>query len=505
MIRILSSKQIRAVDAYTIEHEPILSINLMERASREFVNWFVERFDVTHRIGIVCGTGNNGGDGLAISRLLREWNYRVHVWIVRGASETEDFNINLDRLKGRIEPMPFLPGGGSDTFVEIDVIIDALFGSGLSRPADGLFAEAIRAMNETDCVRIAVDIPSGLRADEPSSGEIFHAHHTVSFQTPKLAFLFPSNHQFVGEWSIVDIGLDKHFIKQQDVARFVLTQRDIKRRLRKRGTFDHKGSNGHVLLVSGSYGKTGATVLSSRAALRAGTGLLTVRVPSCGYVVLQSSVPEAMLLPDSNENIITSIPELESYSAVGVGPGLGTADVTAKALEHLLRHSTKPIVIDADALNIISSHRNLLHIVSAGSILTPHPKEFERLAGKWSNDFEKLDKQIALAKQLKSIVVVKGAFTSIASPDGRVYFNSTGNPGMASGGTGDVLTGILTSLLGQGYESVDAAIVGVYLHGLSGDLAAADLGFESLIASDIIGYLPHAFQKIRNSGKKNQR
>jgi hydroxyethylthiazole kinase-like uncharacterized protein yjeF len=505
MIRILSSKQIREADAYTIEHEPILSINLMERASRAFVNWFVENFDVTHRVGIVCGTGNNGGDGLAIARLLKEWNYHVHVWIVPGSSETDDFNINRDRLKGRVQTMTFVPGSDADTFAEIDILVDALFGSGLSRPLDGIFEDAIRAMNGTDCVRVAVDIPSGLRADEPSSGEIFRAHHTISFQTPKLAFLFPSHHEFVGQWTIVDIGLDKQFIKQQETTRFVLTPLDVRKRLKTHSTFDHKGSNGHVLLISGSYGKTGATVLSSRAALRAGTGLLTVRVPSCGYVVMQSSVPEAMVLADSDDHVITSIPELDSYSAIGVGPGIGQAEATVNAFNALLERSKKSLVIDADALNILATNRNFLHLIPPGTILTPHPKEFERLVGKWANDFERLDKQVALARHLKCVIVLKGAFTSIAAPDGKVYFNSTGNPGMATGGTGDVLTGILTSLLGQGYNSVDAALIGVYLHGLSGDLAATDLGFESLMASDIIEYLSQAFQKIRNSGKKNRR
>lgn len=503
MIRVLSSKQIRAVDAHTIEHEPILSINLMERASREFVNWFVEKFDITHRVGIVCGTGNNGGDGLAIARLLREWNYRVFVWIVEGSSETDDFRINKERLAGRIKPIPFLPGSGSETFAGVDIIIDAIFGSGLSRPVEGLFGEAIRAMNEADCTRVAIDIPSGLRADQASSGEIVRAHYTVSFQTPKLAFLFPSCHPFVGAWTVVDIGLDKQFIKEQPTSHFIPTPRDIRKRLRKRSTFDHKGSNGHVLLVSGSYGKIGATVLASRAALRSGAGLLTVTVPSCGYTVLQSGVPEAMVLADKDDRVITSVPDVSSYSAIGVGPGLGQSDVTVKALGELLERSTRPLVIDADALNILSTHRNLLHLIPPGSILTPHPKEFERLVDKWKDDFERLDKQIAFAKEIRSVVVLKGAFTSIATPEGEVYFNPTGNPGMATGGTGDVLTGILTSLLGQGYSSDDVAMIGVYLHGLSGDLAAIELGFESLTASDVIAYLPYAFQKIRNSGKKN--
>jgi hydroxyethylthiazole kinase-like uncharacterized protein yjeF len=500
MIRILSSQQIKALDAYTIQHEPIASIDLMERACRAFVNWFTERFDGRNTIAIVCGTGNNGGDGLGIARMLQEWSYSVKVFVIRGSSETEDFKVNLERLRGKVEVME-ITSLDETIFSEYDVLIDAIFGSGLTRPPEGLFAQAIHLMNKSVAVRIAVDIPSGLLADKVSKGEIFKADFTVTFQMPKLAFLFPSNHSFTGTWCTVDIGLNKSFIKEQQTSYYYIAAKDIRKILKPRSKFDHKGTYGHALLMAGSYGKMGAALLSGRAVLRAGVGLLTMHVPECGYVILQSSIPEAMASIDEHIHFITAIPELDKYTVVGTGPGLGQDKLTVKAFRKLLEDFRKPVVLDADALNILSDNRELLLLIPAGSILTPHPKEFERLVGKWSDDFERLDKQKSLAKQLKSVVVLKGANTSIASPEGAVYFNSTGNPGMATGGTGDVLTGILTGLLAQGYSSLDTAIAGVYLHGLSGDIAARERSMVSLIASDIIEFLPAAFKKIMHEQK----
>lgn len=500
MIRILSSQQIKALDAHTIQHEPIASIDLMERACRAFVNWFTEKFNGAHTIAIVCGTGNNGGDGLGIARMLREWSYAVKVFVIRGSSETEDFKTNFERLKGKAEIVE-VTSLDKDIFSEYDVLIDAIFGSGLTRPAEGLFAQAIHLMNESEAIRIAVDIPSGLLADKVSKGEIFKAHYTITFQLPKLAFLFPGNHAFTGVWCMVDIGLNKAFIKEQQTPHYYITAKDIKKILRPRSKFDHKGTYGHALIIAGSYGKMGAALLSGRAVLRAGAGLLTMHIPECGYIILQSSVAEAMASIDEHKHFITTIPALDKYTVVGIGPGLGQDKLTVKAFRKLLEDFRKPIVLDADALNILSENRELLSLIPAGSILTPHPKEFERLAGKWSDDFERLEKQKSLARQLKSVVVLKGANTSIASPEGSVYFNSTGNPGMATGGTGDVLTGILTGLLAQGYTSLDTAIAGVYLQGLSGDIAAREHGMVSLVASDIIEFLPAAFKKIMHEQK----
>ncbi|HEY9049134.1 MAG TPA: NAD(P)H-hydrate dehydratase [Ohtaekwangia sp.] len=495
MIRILSSQQIKAVDAYTIQQEPVASIDLMERACRAFVSWFTERFGISENIGIVCGTGNNGGDGLGIARLLKEWGYPIKVWIVRGSSETEDFKVNLQRIEGKIEVVELSSAIDDAIFNKCTVLIDAIFGSGLSRPVQGIFADVIKQINNTQAVRIAVDIPSGLMADSASQGGIVKADFTITFQIPKLAFFFPDNFSFVGEWCIVDIGLSKEFIKQTQTSHFYSTAKAVRKIIHPRGKFDHKGTYGHALLIAGSYGKVGAALLAAEAVLRAGVGLLTVHIPKCGYTILQSSVHEAMASIDEHEHIFTTIPLLEPYTAIGVGPGLGQDKQTVKAFRKVLEDFRKPVVIDADALNILSANRELLSLIPSGSILTPHPKEFERIAGKWSNSFERLEKQKTLARQLRSVIVLKGAFTSIASPDGNVYFNPTGNPGMATGGTGDVLTGILTGLLAQGYSSIDAAIAGVYLHGLSGDLAAREKGMISLIASDVITFLPPAFKK----------
>jgi len=492
VLKILTPQQIKDLDAATIQQEGIQSIELMERACHEFVKWLAEKFDSTKKIGIICGTGNNGGDGLGIARILVEWGYSVRVWIIEG-KETEDFKINRQRLPAKITPTLFDESSNEKIFSGNDILVDAIFGSGLSRPADGIYQKAIERFNAHTCVHIAIDIPSGMFADKHSSGPIIKAEYTISFQLPKLAFLFPENDQFVGDWSIVDIGLSKSFAKKCETSFFYLTKRSIRKLLKVRSTFEHKGDHGKALLIAGSYGKMGACVLSSRACLRSGIGLLTVHVPTLGYSIIQSSVPEAMASVDINDHFFSESPILDSFNVIGIGPGIGKAEQTVRALKKVLE-SGKPMVIDADALNILSENSALLYIIPKGSILTPHPKEFERLVGSWKNDFERLEKQIQFAKEIKSVVILKGAYTSIATPDGKVYFNSTGNPGMATGGTGDVLTGILTGLLAQKYTQETAAILGVYLHGLSGDLAARDGSLNTIIASDLIEYLPQAYR-----------
>jgi NAD(P)H-hydrate epimerase len=469
----------------------------MERASREFVSWFVQRFDATKKIGIVCGTGNNGGDGLAIGRMLLDWGYPVSIWIVRGkVSESNDFKINLDRLKSKTEICEITTEADQGLFTKCDVLIDAIFGSGLSRPVEGIYAQAIRCINKTDAIVVAVDMPSGLQTDSHSSGEIIEADYTATFQLPKLPLFFPEFFKFSGEFKVLDIGLSEGKIKSEQSSYFQITPKDCRRIVKPRKKFDHKGSYGHALLVAGSFGKIGAAVLSARAALRSGAGLVSVHIPKCGYDILQSSVPEAMASVDNGDNYFSGVDDLEKFSTIGIGPGLGQASETMEGLKKIFEAYRKPVVLDADALNIISSQEKLRSMVPEGSILTPHPKEFERLVGKWSNDFEKLEKAKNLAATLKCIILVKGAFTTIAEPNGVVYFNPTGNPGMASGGTGDVLTGILTGLMAQFYSPIQTAILGTFLHGLAGDLAAVDKGKESLIASDLIEFLPRAFKNI---------
>jgi ADP-dependent NAD(P)H-hydrate dehydratase / NAD(P)H-hydrate epimerase len=497
MPKILSAQQIKELDAYTIQHEPIASIDLMERACRAFESWFIGRFDFTYRVGIVCGTGNNGGDGLGIARLLSETGYNVQVWIVKGdATESIDFKINQDRIRKKIAMAEITPQCDQKIFSSCDILIDAIFGSGLSRPSEGLYSKVIECMNQTDALRIAIDVPSGLMMDKPSSGSIVKAHHTVSFQLPKLAFLLPQSYPFVGNWNVVPIGLNKDFIKQAASDYHYLSLKAIKRIVKPRLTFDHKGRYGHALIIAGSFGKIGAAILASRASLRTGLGLLTVHTPQCGNIIMQTAVPEAMVDTDRSEYFLTSVESTSQYSAIGVGPGLGQQPESVQAFASVLKQFKLPMVIDADALNILATNKELMKNIPPGSILTPHPKEFERLVGSWKNDFERLEKQRQLAKQLKCIIVLKGAYSSIASFEGNVYFNSTGNPGMATGGSGDVLTGILTSLLAQQYSPLEAAQLGVYLHGLSGDMVSYEKGMNSLIASDIIDFLPNAFKKI---------
>ncbi len=499
MLKILSADQIKKLDQFTIEHEPIASIDLMERACRAFTDWFVLHFKPLKKIGIVCGTGNNGGDGLGIARMLKEIGYPVKVWVVRGeVKDSEDYKINFQKLGSKIPVFDIVTDQDKSLFKGCDILIDAIFGSGLSRPAQGIYAQAIECINATDATRIAVDIPSGLMADSHSSGAIVKADHTITFQLPKLCFLLPENSAYVGDWYSVDIGLSKAFLSEVTADKFYLDQKCLKKILKPRTKFSHKGTFGHGLLIAGSKGKMGAAVLAGKAALRSGLGLLTMRVPAGGNIIMQTSVSETMTSIDENEDHLTDLPGELFYETIGVGPGIGQHADTIKMVRKLFENYHRPIILDADALNILATNRELLHVIPVNSILTPHPKEFSRLAGEWKNDFERLDLLKKFSASIKSVIVLKGAHTTVALPDGTLYFNSTGNPGMATGGSGDVLTGILTGILAQGYSSAEAAILGVYLHGLAGDIAARELGMNSLIASDLIAYLPQAFKALQS-------
>lgn len=494
MTKLFTSEQIKAWDAFTVRESEITSLELMHRTCRAFVTWFTERYDASYKVGVVCGSGNNGGDGLGIALLLHEWNYPVDVFIVRGKNSTPDFDANLKLLEAKLVAKEI--SSAHEIPTDFTIIIDALFGTGLSRDLTGLHAEVVNKLNQLDAIKIAVDVPSGLRVDSPSSGEIFRADYTVTFQTPKLGFLLPQNSHLVGEWHVVDIGLSKRFAKQTPARYFLTNQKSIKRLIKPRARFNHKGNFGHALLIAGSTGKMGAAVLAARAALRAGVGLLTVHVPANGNVILQSAVPEAMTTPDQAADFFSSR-EIESfYTATGIGPGLGQAPETIAGLEQVLNQFVKPIVLDADALNMLAAKPALLTKVPVGSILTPHPGEFKRLVGDWQNDFDKLERLSALAQKIKSVVVLKGAYSAVALADGSIYFNPTGNPGMATGGSGDVLTGILTALLAQGYSATDATLIGVYVHGFAGDLAARELGETGLIAGDLVNFLPAAFKRL---------
>ena len=380
-----------------------------------------------------------------------------------------------------------------------DIVLDAIFGSGLTREIKGIYADAIKYINDSGSTTISIDVPSGLFIDTASpKGSIIRADHVLSFQLPKLAFLLPENSCFVKNWTVTDIGLHPGFIDAQECCFEYIDRPLAESMIKPRPRFAHKTDFGRILLIAGSRGKMGACVLGTKASIRSGAGLVTAHVPNCGYEIMQTSVPEAMVSTDFGDRYLTSIPELNPYDAIGIGPGIDKHIDTYEIIAQLLTNYKKPIVVDADALNIIADEKSFLKMLPEGSILTPHPGEFKRLVGFWHDDFERLELQIAASKEYRVYIVLKGAHTSISTPDGKVYFNSTGNPGMATGGSGDVLTGIITALLGQKYAPEQAAILGVYLHGLAGDIAAGFVGEESLCASDIIDYLPQAFTEIKH-------
>jgi NAD(P)H-hydrate epimerase len=501
MQKVFTVDKIRLADQYTIENEPIKSIELMERAANACVNWLIERIEKNNSFAVFCGPGNNGGDGLAIARLLYEYGFESRVFYLESERYSEDFSMNKNRLKDYKEISVSSINNDLELaeIYENEIIIDALFGSGLSKPLEGIAAKTIKYLNQINCMKIAIDIPSGLFADKTSrsfKSEIFQADYTLSFQFPKLAFFMPENDTFVGNWQVLDIGLSAEFIQKTETPFYLIESKSASELIRKRPKFAHKGSFGHGLLIAGSTGKIGAAVLAGKSALRTGAGLITVHHPKSGLTIIPIAVPELMSSIDENENVYSKNPTLFNYNAIAIGPGLGTSKESQNALKLLIQESAVPLVIDADALNILSENKTWLSFFPKNSILTPHIKEFERLAGKAKNDFDRLDKQISFSKKYQVYIVLKGAHTSISTPDGKVFFNTSGNPGMATGGSGDVLTGILLGLKAQNYTSLHAAIFGVFLHGLAGDFAADNKGEASLMAGDIIDSISEAYLSL---------
>ena len=502
-MKIFTSGQVRRIDAYTIKHEPIKSIDLMERASIQIVTWLSDMFDRSHPFLFLIGPGNNGGDGLAAARLMMEKNYLVEVILVRISDRlSADALTNLERLRSMSGAKIMEVDDVSSLAIEDPemILVDALFGSGLARKLEGLAKAVINYANALTNLRIAIDIPSGLFGEDNTDNDrdaIFKADFTLALQAPSLSFFFTENQDYVGTWDVLPIGLHPKILEEEGSPWCFTEAGDAWSMLRPRQKFAHKGTFGHCLMIAGSFGMMGAAVLASRACLRTGAGLVTGHIPRLGYNILQSTVPEALISMDESDIIFTGVPDLASFSAVGVGPGLGSKMETGLALMELIRSVKVPMVMDADALNILSEHPEWIELLPEQTVLTPHPREFERLAGPARNAHERVGMQVEFATRNKVFVVLKGAHTSIACPDGSCWFNTTGNPGMATAGSGDVLTGIILSLLGQGYQPRDAAILGVYMHGAAGDLAAEASSQESLTAGDIIDSIGFAFQYLK--------
>ncbi len=499
-MNILSGEQIRKADQYTIESQGISSDDLMERAGTALFNWLHKHLQgAPVTIHLFCGIGNNGGDGLVVARHLAEHGYSVEVYIVNYSDKrSPDFLVNLDRLKDRkIWPHVLSKKDVLPIISKEDIIVDAIFGTGLNRVPDEWVIKLITHLNASNTFILAVDIPSGLYTDKAMENAlgIIKAHFVLSFQYPKLVFFLPETGPYCGHWAVLDIGLDAGFVSTLPISYEFIQQKEIRALYKPRKRFTHKGTYGHSLIIGGSFGKIGAVQLAAKACLRAGSGLVSAFVPGCGYIPLQSALPEVMVITDKDQAQLTHIKFEFKPTVIAFGIGAGTSDATISAFELFLKENTAPLVIDADGLNILSKKKSILRSSPPQTVLTPHPKELERLVGTWKNDFEKLEKVKEFSTTYDVIVVIKGAHTITVYKD-MGYVNDSGNPGMATAGSGDALTGVISGLIAQGYSPLESAIMGVYLHGRAGDIAVQVSGMEALMASDIIDNLGMSFGEL---------
>lgn len=508
-MKLFTTSQIRELDKYTIDNEPVTSIALMERAADRILQQFKKDWNLNRDVVVFCGPGNNGGDGLALGRMLLQIGYDVQVVLIHTGNLSLECKQNKERIQDSF-PDYFIEQAKKFEPIEVSektIVVDALFGSGLSRQLEGIFADVVNWINSLENDKVSIDIPSGLDGEKCALPDdvIVKADITYTLQFPKLSFLFSENEAFVGKWKIVDIQLHPEAIKKTSTTYFYLDKSDIQSVIKTRSKFAHKGSFGHVFLMAGSKGMAGASVLSASAALRTGAGLVTVFGGEENREILQISVPEAIYKTD--------LDNIEKYSVFAFGPGIGTTEETKKIFKEMLRSNSfspltreracpdssggqevRSIIIDADALNLVARQKDFWNIIPKNSILTPHPKEFERLFGVCENGFERVMKARQKSQELGMVIVLKGAHTAVCCPNGDVYFNSTGNPGMATGGMGDVLTGVIAGFLAQHYSPIESALAGVFIHGLSGDLALENQSEESLLARDVIENLGKAFK-----------
>ena len=502
-MKILTSTQFKELDKYTIEHEPVSSTDLMERAAKAITRELARRWDTSTRFFIFAGPGNNGGDALAVARMLHAAGYTVQPYLFNITGRlSNDCLANKKRLEN-LPGMAFTEISSQFSFPELrhgDVILDGLFGTGLNKPLEGGYAGLVKRINASPATTVSIDMPSGLMGEDNSGNNpaaIVHADLTLTIQLPKLAFFFTENQPYIGKVEILDIQLSAEGLETMDTSITLTEEKHVTGLLKPRPAFAHKGDMGHALLVSGQYGMAGATILAARACLRSGVGKLTIHTPDMNNDILQCSVPEAILSHDRSDMIVSKAINTYTYDALAIGPGLGTHEETAEAVRTFIRNHPGEMVLDADALNILGNHPEWKTDIPQDAILTPHPKELDQLTGTSTDSYTRLSKAREMAIQLQLYVVLKGHYTMICTPTGRVQINSTGNAGMATAGSGDVLTGILTALLARGYTAGEACRLGVYLHGLAGDIASEQFGEESMVAGDIIRAIPQAFKRLK--------
>lgn len=505
-MKIFTAAQIHELDNYTITHEPIKSIDLMERAAKTITRAIMDEWTDRTPMVIFAGPGNNGGDALAVARLLAEENYKVSVYLFNIHNKlSDDCAANKQRLIDSKRVGHFTEvtlNFDPPELTEDMVVLDGLFGSGLNKPLIGGFASLVKYINQCPAKVVSIDIPSGLMCEDNTyniHSNIIRADLTLTLQQKKLSMMMADCQKYIGRLRVLDIRLSKEYIDKTEANCRILEEQDVRRLLMPRDDFAHKGAMGNALIIAGSYGMAGAAVLATRACLRSGVGKVTVHTPRRNYLVMQTAVPEAVMQMDHEETYFSESVDSTDFDALGIGPGLGLVENTAIALIGQIRRTSCPIVADADALNILANHQAWMQQLPSGIIMTPHPKEFDRMAGSTSNnDYERLIRAQQMAEHIKGYIILKGHHSALCMPDGHIVFNATGNSGMATAGSGDVLTGILTALLARGYDKGTACQLGMYLHGLAGDLAAKEVGKESLVASDIIQFLPKAFLKLED-------
>ncbi len=508
-MKILTGEQIRTIESETIVRDEISSLDLMERAATVFSHWFMHKkcFPKSTSVLVLAGVGNNGGDALVVARLLHREGYPVTVYVVEySPTYSEECSHNLRLLKEVEIPCTTIASRenlpSQDVYEKYNLIIDGIFGTGINREVSGVARDAINWINESGKKVISIDVPSGLFLDRPTDFAV-KAFETVTFQTPKLALYLPDNHDYCGKVSIAHIGLSEEAIAEMETDFYYTDLIEVQNLIKPLSRFAHKGQLGHALIIGGSLGMTGSVCLASKAALKTGCGLVTAYLPKCGVPVIQGNFPEAMAIGDRHEEHITAIEYNITPDAIGIGVGMGQHDDTRRALYDFLKKNSEqeksiPLVVDADGLNILSNHSEWLSLLPPGTILTPHPKELSRLIGEWGDDFEKIQKTREFARQYEVTVVIKGAFSLIIDA-ATIHVNSSGTPALATAGSGDVLTGMITSLQAQGYSPRDAAILGVYLHGLTANLTRERVHERSFIASDIIDNIGNAYAHLESA------
>lgn len=502
-MKIFTTDGIRRIEEKSIEKENISRLDMMERAAEAVTYEIVTRWRASKRIIIFAGPGDNGGDGLAVARLLFAQGYRPEVYLfnIRSSQLSKCCSTNRDRLH-ELEGLDFIEV--TNTFdppelTEHDVVIDALFGSGLRDPLRSGFAQVVQYINDSDAYVVSIDMPSGLFGEwntGTDSRNIICADLTLTFNFRRLSFFFQENARYLGELRILDLEMSVEAISATPTDFYLIEHEDAHNMIRERDPFSNKYDHGTILLIAGSYGMMGAAILASRGAMRSGAGLVTVHAPRCGFIPLQTAMPEVIFEPDHNELVTSGIDLHHQYSVVALGPGIGTSDETVEAVDAFLKSFRRPCLLDADALNCIARRPMLLRSIPKGSVLTPHASEFDRLFGEHHTDEERLRKAIEVSRLYEITIVLKGHYSMTVRPDGKVYINSSGNAGMATAGSGDVLTGVIAALIAQGYTPDLAVALGIYLHGLAGDLAAQEHDAYGLIASDIANNMGRAIHDV---------